>query len=201
MNHEGFSPRSVVAGLLAGFIALTLPQAVTGQVEKEKEKRAQQYESASHTEEIVPGTTLTETLEKNRTLSAFQLLVERAGIGEELDSYEGVTFLVPTNAAFAHVSESQVEGTRRARMIVKRHVLNDAFSVEDLRREATENKGQGSLRRPGELKAVGLSLQDGDLVVNGTARILEHDIRVGENIVHVISHVLMPPEDPMHKKP
>ena len=114
-----------------------------------------------------------------------------AGLAEALDGDGPFTVFAPTDEAFGRLPDGTVEDLLKKEnlndlaAILKYHVIQGRlFSDEVLKKESI-----GTLQ--GDMLKV--SMKDGTAMVNKSA-ILKTDIDASNGVIHVIDHVLLPPE-------
>ncbi len=129
-----------------------------------------------------------ETLEDSGDFSTFVQLVRQAGMENRLTNQGPYTVFVPTDSAFARVSEERMkeitEDTDKITIILAYHVVPGTLTSETLRTVSTVRSLLGT-----ELV---IRSSDRGITVNSVP-IVEADAFCDNGICHAIGAALMPP--------
>ncbi len=126
----------------------------------------------------------------NPDLSTLVEAVKAAGLVDTLNGEGPFTILAPTNDAFAKVdpaalSSAMADPKGALSNILTLHVIGGkAMSASDLLASGSATSVQGG--------AVTFTGSDQDLTVNGNAKVVCGNVKVGNGVVHIIDTVLMP---------
>ena len=127
-------------------------------------------------------------------LSTLVTAVTAAGLGSQLSSGNGPwTVFAPVDSAFAKLPKGAVasllEAKNRPRLtdILGLHVVPGRIAARDL---LAKKRLTGLLGKPVEI-----TLRDGKLVLNGSAKVITADIQASNGVVHLIDAVLLPAVD------
>lgn len=181
-NHIGRTIATTAA--LAGLLVAGAPQAGLAQeYEQEATPMASEAESA-----------IMSTLRDDPRLARFARLIEAAGLDHELGRDAPVTILAPINEAFALIVEDRVQGAERARKVVEQHILPEPLTASELRARESVRPIDPHTEIPG------FSIEereDGTLVIDEEAWVVESDLRAGDSVIHLINRVLLPEREEM----
>ena len=104
----------------------------------------------------------------------------------------GRTLFAPSNDALADLGQQAIgvlaADPNAASAAIGYHFLEEALTVEDLR--ALDGQAVPS-RIPGQ--SIDITVVDGEVVLNGVARIVDADRTAENGVVHVIDTFLTPP--------
>ena len=126
----------------------------------------------------------------NPALSTLVTAVKAAGLVDTLNGAGPFTILAPTNDAFAKVdpaalSSAMADPKGALTKILTLHVISGkAMSAAELLKAGSATSVQGGM--------VTFTGSGQDVSVNGSAKIVCGDIKVGNGVVHIIDSVLMP---------
>ena len=137
----------------------------------------------------------------NPDVSTLVSAVTAAGLGETLSGPGPFTVIAPSNAAFAKVDKSTLDGLMKPESkdklggILKYHVISGNVKSGDLAKQITDGNGTATVKtlNGGSLKAT----MDGDKIVltdakGGKATVTAPDMVASNGTVHVVDTVLMP---------
>ena len=126
----------------------------------------------------------------NPLLSTLVTAVKAAGLVDTLNNAKDITVFAPTNDAFAKIdptalNTAMADPKGALTNILTLHVIGGkAMSAAELRTSGSATSVQG-----GALTFAGAGQ---DLTVNGSAKVICGDVKVGNGVVHIIDGVLMP---------
>jgi uncharacterized surface protein with fasciclin (FAS1) repeats len=136
---------------------------------------------------------------QNETLVTFltsrddmSTLVDLAGQAEMVDvlsETSGVTLFAPTDEAFGNLDPETLEAVTSDPKLL-RNVLAAHVAMGTLRADNLIEDGEFSVED--QAGTTFMVTQDGEAVMLGDAQVLEPNIEVGGNVVHVIDAVLVP---------
>jgi len=137
--------------------------------------------------------TVVEIAAGNKDFSKLVAAVKAAGLVEALSGDGPFTVFAPTDAAFEALGEDTLKAVladkKKLTAILTYHVIKGNVPAKDALALAKDGKSAKTLNGA-EIK---LSIKDGSLYLNGTAKVVKTDI-VGKNgVIHVIDKVLLPP--------
>jgi len=133
------------------------------------------------------------------SLSTLAAAVNAADVVSTLEGEGPFTVFLPTNAAFQKLdpllmSDLLKEGnSEKLKGILKYHVLPGKSTAANLTAAITSAGTEVSLSTANgaPLKA---SAPDGNVVINGKAKVIQADIEASNGVIHIIDTVLLPPE-------
>lgn len=114
---------------------------------------------------------------------------EAAGLVDVLQSEGPFTVFAPTDEAFAALPEGTVEALLAdpdaLREILLYHVVAGQVLSGDVVGLTSAETVQGS--------SISISIDDGTVVLNGTANVVAVDVEASNGVIHVIDAVILPP--------
>jgi uncharacterized surface protein with fasciclin (FAS1) repeats len=126
------------------------------------------------------------------TFNTLVAALDAAGLAETLSGDGEFTVFAPTDDAFAALPEGTVESlledpTGALANILLYHVVEGAVMAETVVTldSATTLLGED----------VTISVEDGNVFLNGTVQVITTDIKASNGVIHVIDGVLLPPAD------
>lgn len=139
-----------------------------------------------------------ETIQNESDLSTLFDALETAGLANTIEELESVTVFAPTNDAFdalpADTLDSLLADTARLRDILLYHVTDTTLTSSDLDSNTAVSTVQG--------EDINVTTENGNIILNGTAQVIDPDIDTKNGVVHKIDALLLPganggtPEDP-----
>jgi uncharacterized surface protein with fasciclin (FAS1) repeats len=147
-------------------------------------------EDAMTEDEMMDAKSIAEIATEDGRFTTLVAAVEAAGLAETLSSEGEFTVFAPTDDAFAALPEGTVEslledpeGTLKD--ILLYHVLSQAVPAADVVNYEAAETVQG--------ENVAITVVDGEVVLNDSAKVIITDIAASNGIIHVIDAVLLPP--------
>ena len=117
--------------------------------------------------------------------------VEAAGLSGVVATQGPFTVLAPTDDAFAKLPEGTVEDLLKEENkdmltgILTYHVINGTVSSEEVKGMTEAETLSGAM--------IAIEVVDGEVIINGSAKVTTADIPASNGVIHVIDTVLMPP--------
>ncbi|MEU3020604.1 fasciclin domain-containing protein [Nocardiopsis sp. NPDC007018] len=131
--------------------------------------------------------TFTTAIADSPVLGRLAEALERAGLGEDLDTAVGVTVFAPTNEAFDMYPDGEMDDLMRDRdglaYLLNYHVVADAVGGADLGAGVFDSLSGGQVRTSGST---------GEYVVDDYAPVVCADVRTANATVHVVDMLLIP---------
>ncbi|KAL4236629.1 hypothetical protein ACF0H5_005013 [Mactra antiquata] len=142
---------------------------------------------------MAPTTDLVGYVSGNSDLSTLLSLVTQSGLASALQK-DGLTLFAPTNAAFARLSQAQIDDItgdiNKLQAVLTYHVVGSTqYSLGLYRKESLPTLN------PNDNLAVHMVHHGADVKVNN-ALVTDADNTVTNGVVHLIDHVLLP-QDPV----
>lgn len=128
----------------------------------------------------------------NKDFSTLVAAVKAAGLVDTLKGAGPFTVFAPTNAAFEKLPKGTVETLlkpeNKAKLvaILTYHVVGAKVMAADVVKLSEAKTVQGT--------NVQISVKDGNVMLNGTTKVVKTDIATANGVIHVIDSVLMPKE-------
>ncbi len=147
-------------------------------------------ETTATTEEMMdePGT-IVDVAVGAGNFTTLATALEAAGLVETLQGEGPFTVFAPTDEAFAALPEGTVEGLLAdipaLTDVLLYHVVSGQVLAEDVVGLESATTVQGS--------DVAISVQDGNVFLNGSAQVVTTDIMASNGVIHVIDTVILPP--------
>jgi transforming growth factor-beta-induced protein len=118
--------------------------------------------------------------------------VGAAGLAETLSGEGSFTVLAPTDDAFGALPEGTVEALLEdpegdLKNILLYHVLGSVAMASDVVQLSSATTLQGS--------AISIEVVQGDVILNGSAKVIITDIQASNGVIHVLDAVLLPPAE------
>ena len=134
--------------------------------------------------------TIVELAQDDGRFDTLVTAVKAAGLVEMLGADGPFTVLAPTDDAFDALPDGVLEdllaNPEQLAQVLSYHVVPGRVSSEDVSGSDQTSTVQGS--------SIEVSMQSGAVVLNGSARVIQADIRATNGVIHVIDAVLLPPE-------
>lgn len=163
------------------------------QTEVEMQPGEVDYSEMFNTVENTEQHDLVSLAKMDPNLTTFVMLVEQAGIADDLMQGESMTLFVPTNAAFAELPEDSlsmlIKPEHKAQLIkiLQAHVLpTEMMSSGFSSNQRIETGG-------GEYVMIDVG-PDNNYVSVGGATVLRADVKASNGIIHVVDKVVTPTE-------
>ncbi len=134
----------------------------------------------------------------NEDFSTLVAAVTEAGLVETLSSEGPFTVFAPTNAAFADALEAlgltadELLASDDLAGILTYHVVAGNLLAADVL-AAVEQGGGEAMVETVNGASITVTVEDGMVVLNGTATVAIADLVAGNGVVHVIDAVILPP--------
>ena len=147
-------------------------------------------EDAMTEDEMMDAKSIAEIATEDGRFTTLVAAVEAAGLAETLSSEGEFTVFAPTDDAFAALPEGTVESLLEdpegaLKDILLYHVLSQAVPAADVVNYEAAETVQG--------ENVAITVVDGEVVLNDSAKVIITDIAASNGIIHVIDAVLLPP--------
>jgi len=117
--------------------------------------------------------------------------VDAAGLTETLSGEGPFTVFAPTDDAFAALPEGTVEALLAdiptLTNILLYHVVSGAVGSDAVVGLDSATTLEGS--------DISISVEDGSVILNGTAKVVITDVQASNGVIHVIDTVLLPPSE------
>lgn len=141
-----------------------------------------------------PTKNIVEIAAGDERFSTLVAAVTKAGLVETLSSPGPFTVFAPTNDAFAAllaelgITAEELLASPDLGSILTYHVLAGKFTAADVVKldKATTVNG----------KDITIEVKDGNVILNGSIKVIITDIMASNGVIHVIDGVLLPPADP-----
>lgn len=115
--------------------------------------------------------------------------VEAAGLVETLEGNGPFTVFAPTDAAFAALPADTLEGLLADKEALKKvllyHVVPGAVTADEVVGLTSADSVEGS--------PVAISVKDGTVYLNDSAKVVTADVLATNGVIHVIDQVILPP--------
>lgn len=141
----------------------------------------------SPTEAAQPATaqTLMDVVASRDQLSDFGTLLEAAGLADNLAKDGPFTIFAPTNAALAAFNDLTTTTNATVTDILLYHILNGQYTGPALANFSTRPTLLG--------EPVAISVERGQITLNGTVTIITTDVAAANGVIHIVDAVLLPP--------
>lgn len=130
-----------------------------------------------------------EYISTNADFSTLTAAVETAGLAELFSGDDAYTVFAPTNAAFEALPEGALDALladpAALQAVLRYHALPFELRSNVLKMAGFVRTLQG--------EEIAVTASAGEIVLNGTARILTANVNVTNGMIHVIDGVLLPP--------
>lgn len=117
-------------------------------------------------------------------------LVKQAGLVKTLSGRGPYTVFAPTDAAFAKVPKSTLDGLMNDRAELRSVLLYHVVSGRVTARKVTKLRSAETLNGA----RVRIRVRDGKVFVNG-AKVVTPDVKASNGVIHAVNRVLIPPTD------
>ncbi len=112
-----------------------------------------------------------------------------AGLVETLQGKGPFTVFAPTDAAFAALPAGTLDGLLKDPAALKKillyHVVSGAVTADKVVGLTSANSVEGS--------PIAISVKDGTVYLNDTAKVVTPDVMASNGVIHVIDQVILPP--------
>lgn len=141
-----------------------------------------------------PSNTIVDIAASDERFSTLVAAVTKAGLVETLSGPGPFTVFAPTNDAFAAlladlgITAEELLESPDLGSILTYHVIADKVTAADVVKldKATTVNG----------KDITIEVKDGNVILNGSIKVIITDIMASNGVIHVIDGVLLPPADP-----
>ncbi len=139
---------------------------------------------------VPEGNTITDIVVANDDFTRLETAVVAAGLAETLASPGPFTVFAPTDAAFASLDPAVLETALAdpaglLTSVLLYHVVAGEVPAADVVTLSNATTVQGS--------DVTIEVINGEVILNGSVRVIRTDIQAANGIIHVIDAVLLPP--------
>jgi uncharacterized surface protein with fasciclin (FAS1) repeats len=114
-----------------------------------------------------------------------------AGLVETLQGKGPFTVFAPTDAAFAALPAGTLDGLLKDPAALKKillyHVVSGAITADQVVGLTSATSVEGS--------PIAISVKDGAVYLNGSAKVVTPDVMASNGVIHVIDKVILPPAD------
>ena len=117
-------------------------------------------------------------------------LVKKAGRAKTLSGRGPYTVFAPTDAAFAKVPKSTLDGLMSDRAELRSVLLYHVVSGRVPARKVTKLRSAETLNGA----RVRIRVRDGKVFING-AKVVTPDVKASNGVIHAVNRVLIPPTD------
>ena len=115
--------------------------------------------------------------------------VKAAGLVETLQGQGPFTVFAPTDAAFAALPAGTLDGLLKDPAALKKillyHVVSGAVTADKVVGLTSATSVEGS--------PIAISVKDGTVYLNDTAKVVTPDVMASNGVIHVIDKVILPP--------
>jgi uncharacterized surface protein with fasciclin (FAS1) repeats len=127
---------------------------------------------------------------------SFETLVAAVQAAELVDTLKGegpFTVFAPTDEAFAKLPEGTIEdllkpeNKEKLQAILTYHVVAGKVMAADVMGIDSAASVQGS--------DIAISIEDGNVMLNESAKVIQADIETSNGVIHVIDTVILPPAE------
>jgi uncharacterized surface protein with fasciclin (FAS1) repeats len=134
--------------------------------------------------------TIAEIAANDRRFSTLVTALRAANLEDTLKGVGPYTVFAPTDDAFKQLPAGTVENLLRDTPSLKQILLYHVVSGKAMARDAAQMESANTVSG----KSIKIKKQ-GDQVMINDARVVTTDIEADNGVIHVIDHVLMPPEE------
>ena len=117
--------------------------------------------------------------------------VKAAGLVETLQGKGPFTVFAPTDAAFAALPAGTLDGLLKDPAALKKillyHVVSGSVTSDKVVGLTSAASVEGS--------PIAISVKDGTVYLNGSAKVVTPDVMASNGVIHVIDKVILPPAD------
>jgi transforming growth factor-beta-induced protein len=138
--------------------------------------------------------TVVEIAVSNDSFSTLVAAVKAAGLVETLSGKGPFTVFAPTNEAFAKLPKEDLEALLKPEnkdqlvSILTYHVVPGKVMAADVVKVTEAKTVQG--------QSISVKVDGGDVVLNGSSKVVKTDIVGSNGVIHVIDTVILPPSAP-----
>ena len=141
--------------------------------------------AAAMTKDIV------ETATEAGSFKTLLTAVKAAGLVETLQGKGPFTVFAPTDAAFAALPAGTLEGLLKDPAALKKillyHVVSGAVTADKVVGLTSATPVEGS--------PIAISVKDGTVYLNDSAKVVTPDVMASNGVIHVIDKVILPPSN------
>lgn len=132
-----------------------------------------------------------ELARKSPNLSTFVKLIEQAGLEDDVERLDEMTFLAPTNEAFAKLSKDKLS---KLLLTENRALLSALVQAHILPSEVRSNQLQSNTRiRMTDQSYLPVSTDNsGTITTVGNAQLVRTDVEASNGRIHVLDSVILP---------
>jgi uncharacterized surface protein with fasciclin (FAS1) repeats len=148
--------------------------------------------AAASTAPSAPAAMAKDIVETATEAGSFKTLLaaaQAAGLVETLQGEGPFTVFAPTDEAFAALPEGTVEGLLKDPVALKKvllyHVVSGSVTADKVVGLTSAESVEGS--------PVAISVKDGTVYLNDSAKVVTPDVMASNGVIHVIDKVLLPP--------
>lgn len=167
------------------------PTAASTALQEENEPEEQEQEEQEGQEEQETSEqdaqSVWDVITANEQLSDFRILARAAALNNNLHGDGPFTVFVPSNAALEDLQSKFADTTATPTDVLLYHIVNGHFNGPDVANRSTLTTLLG--------EQINVNVENGQIVLNGTAVVTTLDIRAENGVVHIIDEVLLPPEN------
>jgi uncharacterized surface protein with fasciclin (FAS1) repeats len=168
----------------------TSSEPAASQPETAAEESSQAAEEMQEPEASMDEKTIVDIAVEDGRFTTLVAAVEAAGLAETLSGGGEFTVFAPTDDAFAALPEGTVETLLEdpegaLKDILLYHVAEGAVPAETVVTLDSATTIQG--------EPVAIAVEDGDVILNESAKVIITDIAASNGIIHVIDNVILPP--------
>ena len=171
----------------------TMVLAVTFAASSQAEEKAMPKDSdhAAHMDHSKE--TIAEIVMENKDFSTLLAAVKAAGLAETLSGKGPFTVFAPTDAAFAKVDKATLkslmepENKAKLKALLTYHVVSGKVMAKDVGGMDEAKSVEGS--------EIMISTKNGNVMLNGKAKVTKTDIVAKNGVIHVIDTVIMPTKE------
>ena len=144
--------------------------------------------------------TVVDIASSNPDFSTLTVALLQADLVDVLSGEGPFTVFAPTNEAFAallealNITPEELFARGDLSNILTYHVVPGKLNAEDMTAEVEAGGGTAALGTA-NATAINVTVVDGKIVINDSARVTTAGIEAGNGIVHVIDTVLVPPSE------
>jgi len=118
-------------------------------------------------------------------------LIKKAGLVKTLSGKGKFTVLAPTNAAFSKVPKATLKAIAADKTLLMKVLTYHVIAGKVPSSEVV--KLDGKMVKTVEGEDVTITLRNGHVFINKTARVTKVDIKASNGVIHAINNVLVPP--------
>jgi len=134
---------------------------------------------------------IVETATEAGSFKTLLAAVKAAGLVETLQGKGPFTVFAPTDAAFAALPAGTLDGLLKDPAALKKillyHVVSGSVTSDKVVGLTSADSVEGS--------PIAISVKDGTVYLNGSAKVVTPDVMASNGVIHVIDQVILPPAD------